>query len=297
MIFWLNLPLPKTLNVEAAISTRCSASQFMEPRLDQPQLAKKEEPSNSESPQLVCGVDKTLVEDFLILILKNYKRADEATAFLENRAGVSNVHAFTNVRDVLSHLATMLDPNTPPEKKRDQLNNAEEHLRRAVLEPYEVAFGKLIQQFQTIYDDYIKHVVPATDKYVPLNSAPNMVSVNARLRGIHDLYVSGRKAKGRNLWTPEWEKGVASFIEAYDKLVTLKSELEDYYYKYERLERDEGQARKIESLKKQLEAESWRSRWFHIGGYVIGIIGIILAIIFFLYPNFAQTIKYYFKMI
>jgi hypothetical protein len=32
---------------------------------------------------LVCGVDRRLVEEFLALIRDNYRKADQATAFLE----------------------------------------------------------------------------------------------------------------------------------------------------------------------------------------------------------------------
>lgn len=243
-------------------------------------------PSSIESGEQVCGVDKRLVEDFLELILNNYRKTDEATAFLEHRVGVSNVHAFTNVRDVLSHLCTMLDKNTPPEKKRDQLNNAEEHLRRAILEPYEVGFSKLIAEFKKVYEDYKRNVIPVRERHISLNSAPTLVMVDARLKEIAELARRGRTAKGRNLWTAEWEAGVASFVDAFDKVAALKAELEDYCYKYDRIKSDEGVAKETAQLRSdlatarsELATESRRSSRLSKISIAATIITFILAII------------------
>jgi hypothetical protein len=195
-------------------------------------LAIAEDGKSVATSELVCDVDKAILESFLILIRDNYKKADEAAFFLENRAGITNVHGITNMRDVLSHLATMLDRKTPPEKKRDQLNNAEEHLRRAVLEPYEVALSKLTAEFKTVYNNYKSQVLPNITEHISMHSAPNIAAVDARMRVIADLAAKGRKAKGKNLWTDEWEAGVISYVEAYDKLTSLRSELEEYCLKH-----------------------------------------------------------------
>lgn len=253
------------------------------------QLTKTVPPDTNSSDELVLGVDKKLIEDFLTLIRDNYKKTDEATAFLEHRARVSNVHGITNVRDVLSHLTTLLDPNTPPDKKRDQLNNAEEHLRRAILEPYEVGFSKLIQDFILVYENYRQEVEPIIDQHVALNSAPNQQIVDSHLTEIYGLAKRGRHAKGKNLWTPEWENGVANFIDAFDKLAALKSELEGYCYKYQRIRHDSEQTKELESLRGQVtvltgqvKTEGGKSTKLHLGGYVIGAIGILLALVTFI---------------
>ena len=215
-------------------------------------------PAESESADLVCGVDRRLVEDFLNLILNNYRQADQASAFLEHRVRVSNVHAFTNVRDVLSHLCTMLDPATPPDKKRDQLNNAEEHLRRAILEPYEVGFSKLTNDFIEVYEKHKKIVEPIIEKYESLRSAPSVAMVDGRLKEIYELAKKGRNAKGRNLWTPEWEAGVASFVDAFDKLSTLKGELEGFCYRYESIQKDEAATSALAKLSADYQVASDR---------------------------------------
>jgi hypothetical protein len=160
---------------------------------------------------------------------------------------------------VLSHLCTLLDPGTPAHRKRDQLSNAEEHLRRSILEPYEVGFSKLTSDFIEVYEKYKQFVEPLIDTHIPLNSAPTLAMVDSRLREINDLAKKGRSAKGRNLWTPEWEAGVASFIEAYDKLSTMKSELEGYFYRYERIKHDENASSALAKLDTDLQMASQKA--------------------------------------
>jgi len=106
------------------------------------------------SPQKFCGVDAKLLEEFLILIRGKYKGADMATFFLEKHTGISNIYGITNLRDVLSHLATFLDPSTPEDKRRDQRGNAEEHLRRTTIEPYETALAEFTIKFDAVYLEY-----------------------------------------------------------------------------------------------------------------------------------------------
>lgn len=214
--------------------------------------------ASDDDPGEICGVDRELIRDFLILIRDNYRLSDQASAFLEHRAGVSNVHAFTNVRDVLSHLCSMLDKNTPKEKKRDQLNNAEEHLRRSILEPYEVGFGKLTADFIEVYESYKENVIPVAGRYSELQDAPDISIVDGQLREIHNLAAKGRSAKGRNLWTPEWESGVASFLDAFDRLSILKAELEGFSYKYRHIKHDESVSSGLEQLSHNYEAATNR---------------------------------------
>src|SRR5947209_18289498 len=114
---------------------------------------------------LVCGVPRLHVERFLLLIRDNYKKADKATFFLEQRSGIVNIQGITNMRDVLSHLVTLLDPATPDGKWEEQLGNAEEHLRRAIIEPYEIALNELTVKFEELYDRYRQLVLPIKDNH------------------------------------------------------------------------------------------------------------------------------------
>ncbi|HTS78571.1 MAG TPA: hypothetical protein VMG40_20340, partial [Bryobacteraceae bacterium] len=109
----------------------------------------KPDPLDHLSPE-----EKEIFLRFLLLIRDNYRKADKAAHFLERRANIVNTSSMANLRDVLSHMATLLDPRTPPDRRRDQLASAEEHLRRAIIEPYEIGLGDLTQKWVPVYDSY-----------------------------------------------------------------------------------------------------------------------------------------------
>jgi hypothetical protein len=209
--------------------------------------------ASTGQPDPICGVDRKLVETFLELIRDNYKKADAASLFLEQRTGKANVYGITNLRDVLSHLATLLNSGTPEEKRQEQLTNAEEHLRRAVVEPYETALNTLTVQFDDLYEKYKRDVLPVQDRFPGLQAAPNTGSIEAQLEEVRGLTSNGRLAKAKNLWDPEWEVGVASFIEGYKKLADLHRLLEEYCFKQAQLARDEKNQAELVSLRQQLE--------------------------------------------
>jgi hypothetical protein len=170
--------------------------------------------------------ERALVMAFLALVRDNYK----AAYFLERQAGVVNTCSMTNLRDVLSHLATLLDPNTPPRKRASQLASAEEHLRRAILEPYEIGLANLTEKFEATYEIYRRKIL-ARSLSPGFAAAPNRVHVEGRLAEINLLALQGKQAKGRNMWDGEWEDGVAAFAESFNKLAALHSEIEDWVFK------------------------------------------------------------------
>jgi len=69
-------------------------------------------------------------------------------------------YGITNLRDVLSHLSTFLSPGKSSEQRQAQLNTAEEHLRRSIIEPYETALNELTAQFAELYERYRQAVLP-----------------------------------------------------------------------------------------------------------------------------------------
>jgi hypothetical protein len=181
----------------------------------------------------VCGVDRALIERFLLLIRDQYRNADKAIFFLEQSAGVTSPTTLANLRDVLSHLATLLDEDTPDAQREVQLANAEEHLRRAVMEPYFIALGRLNKQFRAVYDLYKGKVLPSKPNSPSLRGAPDDESIQARLRNIAKLAASGRTAKGLNLFNREWESRIGDLIQAFVQLSELRSVLEQQLYVYE----------------------------------------------------------------
>lgn len=260
-------------------------------------------PQTPAETDLICGVDRALIEEYLYLIQKNYKRADMATFFLEQRRGVVNFQGITNVRDVLSHLVTLLDPKTPPERQAEQIHNAEEHLRRAINEPYEVALNELAVDCRDLYKQYKETVLPIKDSYPTLANAPRAQDVDAIIHRVNELTAKGRSTKSKNMWNEEWEEGVICFTEAYDSLFELHRNLEMYYNQagqilHERQERITIQKLQDEvvALEQQIEKEGKTGRFLHLGGYALAILlavgGVILgALIAFIFFYLAEMNK------
>lgn len=275
--------LPSAVNLESAKG---------QPRQDQAETGSPVESSlplvsgevtrgltHSADPDLVMGVDRKLLEKFLTLIRDHYEKVEKATFFLEMRTGKINVSGIKNVRGILSHLVMLLEAGTPPENRAEQLVNAEGHMRRAITEPYEVALDSLTVAFEEIYERYKKEVLPVSEKHGPLRSAPNSVMVEARLHEVRDLGSKGREATSKNLWNPDWEYGASCLVDAFDKLFTLKSEIETYCNAYDSLQ------------------ESKRFTRLHLFGIAIGILGIVAAVLSVVIPGFPEHIRSFFRAI
>jgi hypothetical protein len=221
---------------------------------------------------LVRGIRQSQLERFLTLIREGYPKAELATCFLEERAGINNIPNMANVRDVLSHFATFLDPEIDEKERADQLAHAEEHLRRAIMEPYQIAIEDIAVKVADLYDKYRKFVLPAKDAHLSLKSAPNDVQINARLREIRERFEAGRLAKGRNRWDGPWEEGVKNFTFAFDGLEELLQELERYSNLFDHTET----ARKHTRL--------------HLWGIAATVIaGILAVLVAYLFYRLAQT--------
>jgi hypothetical protein len=228
--------------------------------------------SNSDT---ICGVERQLVERYLLLIRDHYRKAEKATYFIEQRTGVVNFVGVANVRDALSHLVTLLDENTPAEKRNDQLISAEEHLRRAILEPYNIAINKQLVLFKELYEKYKRQLLPVKDKFPSLLGAPNDVSIRSTMGEVRSLVAKGRSAKAKNLWDPTWEEGVAALVEAFDKLADLFSVVEQYWYKYE-----------------QVKGES-RTLLLTVWGVVASLLSLLIPLLFAVKPSLLGHLRHF----
>ena len=169
------------------------------------------------------GIEREIIEGFLILFRELYEKTDLANYFLELRAETSGINiAITNQRDALSHLVTVLNnPTWSLNKKREQLSNAEEHLRRAILEPYERSVTLLMERVLVEVEQW-KVLGCASDGDEHLT----LLSVRSELNEINELRKKGRSAKGENTVNANWERGVDFFTDAFDRLTVLDHKVE-----------------------------------------------------------------------
>jgi hypothetical protein len=183
--------------------------------------------ASDDGDSKICGVDRALIERFLVLIRDNYPKADSASFFLEEVSGVTYTLSTHNLRDVLSHLATALSPSTNPEDLEAQISSAEEHFRRAIQEPYAIALGKLREKFNEVDASYAKlyHKIEKLKKKGFFADAPTLEEVQSKQRRIAELASRGRSAKRLNKINAEWDAGVTDYIEAYNQLDILTTTL------------------------------------------------------------------------
>lgn len=179
--------------------------------------------------QLLENVDTDLVVSFLLLIRDCYPQVNEAVIFIESKTEVAATAAMANMRDAISHFATFLSGKLDKAQRLAQIASAEEHLRRALLEPYETAYKLRLVEVRDLYRLYKKHVLPAKASSDALKKAPSERSLDIRLAKVVDLGANGRRAKGKNLWTREWEQGVANLVKAYSEVSKIHTMLSGYW--------------------------------------------------------------------
>jgi hypothetical protein len=202
-------------------------------------------PFDKGNKQRIVGVEQDMLEEFLRLVRDAYPIADKANFFLERHTRKTNIVGITNLRDVLSHLASFLREDATDDKRAEQLTNAKEHVRRSILEPYETAFLSRLEAFHGLYDQYKKEFLPSTLRQHPaLSAAPDQGMIDTQMTQITELADAGRASKAENDWTKAWDVGVKSYVQAFNELSLLHAELEKYWNQWETVRRDEEQNKK-----------------------------------------------------
>lgn len=173
----------------------------------------------------ISDYEKELLVNFLSLIKDRYSLADEANFFLE-QSGISSISvAIANQRDAVSHFVSFLsNPGTDKEDyRKHQLSAAEEHLRRAIIEPYQLAVDLKKRELLDLYEDYLT---------IPQNEQPlSTKEIDAIINTVIEKTIQGRKAKTANSWSNEWKQGVISFLDAFKLLSKTISAIKPSVYK------------------------------------------------------------------
>ncbi len=175
------------------------------------------------------GLDLEILEKTLVLIRDKYHLATQANVYLELNTGTSGINiGITNQRDAITHLVSLLQKPGDRDQQLAQLANLEEHLRRAIMEPYEKAVDLLQEKLLKILNQYKETVLTLPDFTEVMPGAPTLLQVNTSLKAIDDMRAEGRLAKKENAWTDAWENGVKCFNRAVVALQNLSLSLEAY---------------------------------------------------------------------
>ena len=174
-------------------------------------------PPSLQNDQIIAQLDPEVLETFLRLLRDKYHLADKANFHLEHRENTSGISiAITNQRDVASHFITILrTPGLTKAKQFEQISNAEEHLRRAIIEPYEQSVNVRVDKLFESLILYKERVLPRAME-PGFSTAPSLRQIETTITTINKLRDSGRSRKSKNIWDSDWEDGVKAFVEAYE---------------------------------------------------------------------------------
>jgi hypothetical protein len=240
----------------------------------------KERPIEPESNQeLVCGVERDVIENFLELIKASYSLIDDANHFLEINTGVSGINiTITNQRDALSHLYTILTKQDLTHQDRlDQLSTLEEHLRRSIIEPYARAIALTSENVGKVYEAYKVEVLPLKEVDATLNSAPSQPQINARLRKVNDSRLEARKAKRQNKLDEGWLDGVNKLIDAFEQFKDIESTLENYLIRARQIKATENQKDIGHTINNDNKKQTRLSVWSIIATVLAFIFGVLIT--------------------
>ncbi len=169
--------------------------------------------------------DKEILGKTLVAIRDKYPLYIEAVTFLESKVGLKATQALCNIRDTLSHLssALLVTSTSSSHARLDHLNEVNEHFRRAIIEPYELAVNVRLVELKDLFDIYLKTSAPVTYKVKP---PPKPIDeFKGRINSIISLTRQGRAAKGENGWTPKWEEGIKTLERAFEESDKLRDEM------------------------------------------------------------------------
>ena len=90
----------------------------------------------------LLGVKFEYLEQMIRLIRERYSIVKKGTKYLENLEREYDLTALANIRDFVSHIETVFREDICDREREANLDQSEEHLRRALVEPYQTALSQ-----------------------------------------------------------------------------------------------------------------------------------------------------------
>jgi hypothetical protein len=151
----------------------------------------------------------------------------EAHRFFEDHTLLRNRIASNNLNEALSHLGRLAETadRTTEDEQRAQITNFEDHLRRAMMESFELVararMGKL--QDDGVIDQFESIAVPLM-RSGKLPNAKSLDEIEALEVEIARWMEEGRKRKDEITWE-EWDHGAECLLKACDTANELATEM------------------------------------------------------------------------
>ncbi|MEX0972949.1 MAG: hypothetical protein WDZ46_06790 [Solirubrobacterales bacterium] len=183
----------------------------------------------SSAEQRIKGVYREQVERMLEVLSTRILTVMEAHRYAEEHARIYNRIGRNNLNEALSHLGRLAESaaELSNEEQRDQLTNFEDHLRRTMMESFEVVakarLGKLKKD--GIWDRYYGRAARLVDR----GSLPTVASteeIEEVEREVRYWMEEGRSRKTAHRWE-DWTYGSECLRKASDKADELSRKLRE----------------------------------------------------------------------
>ena len=177
----------------------------------------------------IKGVHREQLERMLDILSKRILTVMEAHRYAEEHARIYNRIGRNNLNEALSHLGRLAEsaPELTREEQRDQITNFEDHLRRTMMESFEVVakarLGKLKKD--GIWDRYYAKAARLVDRG-RLPSIATTEEIEEIEREVKFFLEEGRSRKTAHNWN-EWTYGSECLRSASDKADELSRKLRE----------------------------------------------------------------------
>ncbi len=183
----------------------------------------------TSADERIAGVYREQVERMFEVLSTRILTVMEAHRYAEEHARIYNRIGRNNLTEALSHLARLAEsaPDLSNEEQRDQLTNFEDHLRRTMMESFEVVakarLGKLKKD--GIWDRYYANAARLVD-HGKLPSVASAEEIEELEREVRFWMEEGRTRKTAHKWS-DWIYGAECLRTASDKADELSRKLRE----------------------------------------------------------------------
>jgi hypothetical protein len=148
-----------------------------------------------------------------------------ANMFFEDETGIINEAGQSNLTEALSHIGTIFEgaERMSYSDQAHEIHEMEDHLRRSMMESYELVYRKHMGDVDKAWEHYDELVRPLLDDD-KVHGLPPVDKLEGLRRKCKRLVLDGRNCKRAHTWV-EWEKGTNSLVAACKAQAELLNEL------------------------------------------------------------------------
>ncbi len=176
---------------------------------------------------------KKIFDKAVDAILFNYPKITDSLFHLEARDHRRSLSTYIDIRDILSHLVTISKCLTKEQAEANYINMCE-HIRRAIVEPYQITLELKLRDIHSLYDLYKRNFLKREKLFFVSQEKTRQLrgEVESQFKKVSELWFEGRLLKSADLQSIEFEKAISSFLSGYNLLNEIEPKIEELYSSY-----------------------------------------------------------------